>query len=357
MQVLIVWDRMGDYHRSRVNAYRKIYPKDILYTADLGTADKLYKWKNTEHSNHFVLSEKEAEQNDVLRRFKMFKALVKTHDINKVVLSGYGRREYLLFALWLKQKGIDTYMFAESWYAGKDFIDSLKGRFLKSFVKGVFVSGTNAERHFLTRLKFSGKRLRVGYSVVDNSHFHYVRSLASVKKATSNKPVLLCVARYAEEKNLTLLIAAFEASKLASNWQLQLVGGGPLKDKLQDNILRPDTVKLMSWQGYDDLPLLYQNASCFILPSQFEPWGLVVNEAMAASLPIIISDACGCFPDLLSDNGYGFEAKSKSELILVLNQLHANSDQDIYEMGKRSNKIITEYCPNTWSKSINKLMS
>jgi 1,2-diacylglycerol 3-alpha-glucosyltransferase len=357
MQVLIIWDRMGDYHRSRVNAYREMYPNDILYTADLGTADKLYKWKNTEHCNHFVLSEKEAEQNDVWHRFKNFKALIKIHNINKVVLSGYGRTEYLLFTFWLKQKGLDTYMFAESWYEGNGFIDAIKGLFLKCFVKGVFTSGANAEKHFTTRLKYPKYRISIGYSVVDNAHFHYERSLEAVKQAINNKPTLLCVARYAEEKNLALLIAAFEASKLASKWQLQLVGGGPLKVTLEGSVSNPDVVRLLNWQAYSDLPLLYQNASCFILPSQFEPWGLVVNEAMSASLPIILSESCGCFPDLLLDNGFGFEATNKNELIAVLNQLHDNSAEDLHTMGQKSNKIIRNYSPITWAKSLNKLIS
>ena len=356
MKILIVWDRMGDYHRSRVDTYRAMYVNDLLCTADLSGADNLYKWKNTAHNKHFVLSNKQAGQVDLWQRFKKFKQIVKTHQIDKVVLSGYGSTTYLLFTIWLKLKGKNTYMFAESWYPGKAFVDGMKGLFLKCFVKGVFASGKRAEAHFTKRLNYPKHQIRTGYSVVDNAHFNFERSLSEVTKALDYKPILLCVARYAEEKNLALLIAAFENSELSSKWQLQLVGGGPLKDALQHKIVDPAKVQLLNWQSYEDLPLLYQKASCFILPSKFEPWGLVVNEAMAAALPIILSDECGCLPDLLCDNGYAFTADIVEELVMVLDNLNAKSALELHTMGQKSKKIILKYSPFSWAENLNKLI-
>jgi 1,2-diacylglycerol 3-alpha-glucosyltransferase len=348
---------MGDYHRSRVAAYRALYPEDNLYTADLGTADQLYKWQNTAHTNHVVLSEKEAGQFDLWQRFKRFKTLIKNHSVDKVVLSGYGKIDYLLFTLWLKLKGIETYMFAESWYKGKPILDQLKGLFLRWSVKGIFASGERAANHFAEHLKYPKQQMAIGYSVVDNAHFNFVRSIEAVETALERKPILLCVARYAEEKNLELLITAFEASDLSSKWQMQLVGGGPLKVILQEKITNPDKVQLHNWQAYKDLPLLYQKASAFILPSQFEPWGLVVNEAMAAGLPIVLSEACGCLPDLLSDNGYAFNATDKNELISVLNKLQAQSAEALHGMGLSSAKCIAQFTPQIWASTLKSLLT
>jgi glycosyltransferase involved in cell wall biosynthesis len=348
---------MGDYHRSRVDAYRALYEEDILYTADLGTADNLYKWHNTAHANHFVLSHKQADHSDLWQRFKKFKEIIETHKFDKVVLSGYGNSTYLLFTIWLKFQAKDTYMFAESWYPGKAIIDAAKGRFLNYFVKGLFVSGKRAEVHFTERLNYPQTKISSGYSVVDNAHFYYDRTATDVIKALSNKPILLCVARYSEEKNLALLIEAFEASKLSSKWMLQVVGGGPLKDTLQQRISNSDKVQLLNWQSYKDLPLLYQKASVFILPSKFEPWGLVVNEAMAASLPVILSDACGCLPDLMRNNGYTFKATNRNELVAILNKLFDNVAEELFIMGQNSNKIISSYSPKEWALSLHKLMN
>ncbi|OZV69231.1 hypothetical protein CA834_07180 [Winogradskyella aurantia] len=347
---------MGDYHRSRVEAYRAMNLEDSLYTADLGSGDKLYKWQNTAHNSHFVLSDKAADQWDIWRRFQRFKQIVAANEIDKVVLSGYGKPVYLWFTLWLKLKGIRTYMFAESWYPSNALVDAIKGWFLRHFVKGIFVSGQRAEHHFVRRLGFPKDQVTTGYSVVDNAHFQFERSLEDITKAMANTPLLLCVARYAEEKNLALLIEAFEASELASKWHLQIVGGGPLKETLKDKITNPDKVQLLNWQAYNDLPLLYQNATCFILPSRFEPWGLVVNEAMAAALPVILSDACGCLPDLLYDNGYSFKAESKKELIGVLNQLQSCNTAELYKMGLSSAKRISKFTPQHWAISLNKLL-
>ncbi len=356
MTILIVWDRMGDYHRSRVEAYRSLYRRDILYTADIGAGDQLYHWDNTAHSQHVVLSQKKADDSDVWQRFKRFKQLVNDQKMDKVVLSGYGRREYLLFSIWLKLKGIDCYMFAESWYAGNAVIDRVKGWYLNAFVKGIFVSGIRAKAHFHERLAYPEKQLQIGYSVVDNAHFKFERSEDHVARALGHKPMLLCVARYAEEKNLEVLIKAFEASKLSDTWGLTLVGGGPLESALKRTIRKPEQVQLLSWQAYEALPSLYQNASCFVLPSRFEPWGLVVNEAMAASLPIIISDACGCAPDLLDANGYVFKADEQQDLVEVLNDLSTKTASDLYSMGLKSFSCISNFSPHSWSESLNKLI-
>src|SRR5262249_3114989 len=59
-----------------------------------------------------------------------------------------------------------------------------------------------------------------------------------------------------------------------------------------------------------ELPALYAASDVFVLPSQNEPWGLAVNEAMCASLPVVVSREVGCVADLVRDgvNGYTLEA-------------------------------------------------
>ncbi|MCC8358448.1 glycosyltransferase family 4 protein [Salinimicrobium sediminilitoris] len=356
MKILVVWDRMGDYHRIRTETYKKQFGTDKLFTADLGSSDNLYHWKNTEGEGHYSLSKLPAGKRDIKRRFAQFKQIIKEHKIQKVVLSGYGKPEYLLFTLWLKTKRIDCYYFAESWYPGSYIMDRVKNKFLQKFVRGIFASGERAKEHFSKRLNFPVNLIRTGYSVVDNNHFLYTRNISEVEEALAKKPVLLCVARHSPEKNLLILIRSFQNSDLYPNWKLRIVGGGPLTEDLKKEVQDPSKVELMHWQSYHDLPKLYKEASCFILPSSFEPWGLVVNEAMAASLPVILSKQCGCVPDLLDGNGFVFDALDTKMLIGTLNKLNSTSAEELHGMGKRSFHIIKNYIPTTWAQNLNTLL-
>jgi glycosyltransferase involved in cell wall biosynthesis len=139
---------------------------------------------------------------------------------------------------------------------------------------------------------------------------------------------------------------------LAHTWQLRIVGGGPLKESLSQQIGDSD-VLLDDWLPYGALPDMYAAATCFILPSSFEPWGLVVNEAMAAGLPIILSDAVGALPDLLTtENGWSFNHNSVADCVRCLNQLAATSPDQLSQMGKRSKSIINSFDCFSWASTL-----
>jgi 1,2-diacylglycerol 3-alpha-glucosyltransferase len=347
--ILFIWDRMGDYHLARIRACRKQI-NGTVYSADLGSADSLYKWDNVEAGNHFVLSQKPVQQKDFFHRFKMYQLILKEKHITHVAM-GYGRIEYIIFLLYARLAGIKTIVFCESWYTRGTIKDFFKSLLLKSIGNMYFVSGLRAYEHFVNRYHINPGLVYQGYSVVDNHHF--------VAKEKTAKNYLLCVARYSEEKNLDFLIRCFVMSRLSEKYQLLIIGDGPLKEKLLNTIisLNTDRVVLSGWKSYAELPEIYAGAIACILPSIFEPWGLVINEAMASGLPILISNDCGCKPDLLDEgvNGWSFNATSKSELIAVLNHLHSLDFHDIQIMGDISQNKISIYTPVSWVEKINSI--
>lgn len=348
-KILLLWDRMGDYHRARWKALQQQIGTENCYAADLGAGDGLYHWENTgDHAHYFRLSELPVDQvksNEALQRFKQ---IIKEHQITHVCIPGYGRTVYINMLLWCRFNGIRVLMFAESWYPGNGLIDRLKGMLVRFTTDICLVSGKRAAEHFIGRLKYPSSRIVEGYSVVDNQHFASAMTTSKVAP-----PQLLCVARFAPEKNLQILIEAFQASRLTNTWQLRLVGGGPLKQELEKSIHTPN-IKLDNWLSYDQLPTMYAEASFFILPSRFEPWGLVVNEAMAAGLPVILSDAVGALPDLLNEgiNGWQFQALDKESLIEVLNRLANEPLESLEQKGKKSGEIIHCFSPDTWANSV-----
>lgn len=343
--ILLIWLRMGDYHRARWAKLKSLMSdKGSVYAADFGSGDDLYKWDNTSNNpDYFCLSEKGVDQKDLKNRFKSFRKILKEKQINTVCIPGYGRLDFIVYMIYAKFTGRKVILFAESWYSNSK-LDLLKGTFVKLFCDMVFVSGLKSKSYFSEKQGVSSDKIVTGYSVVDNAHF----SSSDVPK---NRYELLCVARFSPEKNLEALIKAFKQSKLSKRWSLRLVGDGPQKDEVKAMTKHDDNIIIESWKTYDELPELYNAASAFILPSTFEPWGLVVNEAMAAGLPIIVSDNCGCEPDLLKEGKNGFLIESNN-IVRALDRLSECDENTIAEMGSKSREIIKNFSLTTWSQKI-----
>jgi glycosyltransferase involved in cell wall biosynthesis len=343
--VLLVWDRIGDYHAARFRALEKISGSHVLI-ADLGRKDNLYGWENPlqNHKGYISLSEKPVEQPDFLNRIRAFTCLLRSRNIRVVGLAGYGRPEYLAFLLICKVLNIKVILFAESWYGNKKVPNFLKGKFLAHTCHGFLVSGLKAKEHFEKKLGLNPEKIRTGYSVVDNDHF-------AEQANPGGNTMLLCVARFSPEKNLLRSIRAFKKSELAAEWTLKLVGGGPQKQELEQEIGDFPGIVLSNWLPYSDLPSLFRQAGFFILPSIFEPWGLVINEAMAAGLPIAVSREVGAGPDLAGEcNGFLFEASDEDSIRNCLNQIGQLSPDQRNEMGDKSKSLISEFTPPIWAE-------
>ena len=349
--VLLIWARIGDYHAARFLASEKILLPNSLYISDLGTSDGVYKWKNplSDHPNYHPLSQKPVEEPDVRARFLQFRKLANSLNIKVVGLAGYGRPEYNLILIWCRWKGIRVVLFAESWYGDNRLFNFLKGRYLARMCSALLVSGKKAKHHFQQKLGLGKTPIRIGYSVVDNKHF----VKAHMQKSQN---ILLCVARFSPEKNLVELTKAFRSANIKEEWSLVLVGGGPLKTELEKEAALDPRVVVSDWLPYEELPNLYSNASFFILPSIFEPWGLVVNEAMSAGLPVAVSIQCGCEPDLVNSfNGFSFDANNPESIRNTIEKITETSAGQRENMGRASQDLISIFSPKSWAANFKEL--
>jgi len=98
------------------------------------------------------------------------------------------------------------------------------------------------------------------------------------------------------------------------------------------------------FKQYDELPAWYGLAGAFVHASTTEQWGLVVNEAMASGLPVLVSERCGCAPDLVKDgvNGFIFDPYDVERLARLMYRL-AHGDVDRDAMGRASQEIIADW--------------
>lgn len=125
----------------------------------------------------------------------------------------------------------------------------------------------------------------------------------------TEKKVFLFVGRLEQVKNIPVLLRAFEAYKKEhSDAALMIVGDGEEAAALKQMAAQTGTADVF-FAGYVCFPELaayYRVADVFVLPSDYEPWGLVVNEAQALDLPVVVSSHVGCRVDLVIEGETGF---------------------------------------------------
>lgn len=347
-KVLLIWDRLGDYHRARVKALEDLGAD--VYTADLGAADQLYQWNNSEGDKHTVLSVFPVEKKDTVNRVRNAKAYIDKIQPD-ILACPYGRTEYHSILWYARRKKIKTVIFCESWYTGGKIKDTLKSVFLKQLGDYIFVSGKRAYKHVVNNLKFPTNRVVEGYSVVDNKHFESSIALQDRPKT------LLCIARFSEEKNLLRLIEAFQISKINQTWNLKIIGAGPMQGILEQAVMNSSSIELKSWCSYAELPGEYAQAKAFVLPSSFEPWGLVVNEAIASGIPVLLSSEVGALNDVYSSSmdKLVFVPFSTDAIRYSLDVLADMEDKHLQQVWNSQQKVLTTHNPEVWAQTLLKL--
>jgi glycosyltransferase involved in cell wall biosynthesis len=140
-------------------------------------------------------------------------------------------------------------------------------------------------------------------------------------------------------------------------WHLVLAGDGPLRSAIEariDELQVRDFVHLAGAQGYAELPVYYGLARAFVHASTTEQWGLVVNEAMASGLPVLVSNRCGCAPDLVQEgvNGFTFDPYDVEELADAMLRIWRMEDRELNRLAAASQRIIAEWGPERFASGL-----
>jgi glycosyltransferase involved in cell wall biosynthesis len=152
-----------------------------------------------------------------------------------------------------------------------------------------------------------------GYNTIDNQLFK-----VKGEKIFDNNTII-CVARFVDVKNFENLLRAWQiVEKQNDTYKLSLIGSGPLHDKLIHLVaeLQLQRVEFLGIILNAEIPAYLFQADAFVLASFAESWGLVVNEAMAAGLPVLLSKKINAAVPLLreGENGFGFDPHNVDEI-------------------------------------------
>jgi glycosyltransferase involved in cell wall biosynthesis len=164
--------------------------------------------------------------------------------------------------------------------------------------------------------------------------------------------------RLVPKKNVAGLLKAYShyRKQYSDNpWPLVIAGDGPLRSELvhlAENLGIDELIHFVGYKSANDLGPIYGLASVFILASAFsEQWGLVVNEAMAARKPVLVSRICGCASDLVIDGitGFTFNPDNVEEIATLLLKM-SRGDYDLQKMGHEAQKKIEQYSPELFAQ-------
>lgn len=227
----------------------------------------------------------------------------------------------------------------------------------RSVLKCVSSAVVGGRRHaeYLARLGMSNESVFLGYDSVDNNHFQTKADLARANEVTVRRRLSLpplyfmTCGRFEDKKNIRSVISAYRkyVDRVGPNsWPLVLVGDGALRNDLEQYVLKLKLDELVIFAGsvsYDMLPQYYAFAGVFLHMSTTEQWGLVVNEAMASGVPVIVSSVCGCVPELVTPkNGFVLAPDDVCGLASRMTEISADGTMRC-EMGASSREIIREW--------------
>ena len=192
------------------------------------------------------------------------------------------------------------------------------------------------------------------------------------KKALNRMREEIYPRRYGSWDNKINLTDYSDLKKIKKNFDLIIIGTPPkthikiynyCREKLSYKKILIELVNALELKGkviflgyitYDQIPKYYALSRCFILPSTTEQWGLVVNEALASGVPVIVSEKCGSAPELVSNNnvGYTFDPIDKIDL---LDKMIKMTDNDLrLTFSKNTFKIISDYGSTHFGENLKK---
>jgi glycosyltransferase involved in cell wall biosynthesis len=297
--------------------------------------------------------------------FRKMWALIKDvvqHRADVTVIPGYERPEFwaMLIACMIlgRKRGVfcDSTVYDRSRIGMKEFAK----RFFFSRCDVFFCYGVRSKEYLLSYgVNFKRIRFRVQAAALPHDYdkqlvmqYYQVR-----RERVTGDSSFLYIGRLSVEKGLYDVIDAIRL--LRERWgnaTLKLVGAGPIREALEARVNElglDDAIEFLGTREIKEIEPLLLQATALVLPSHSEPWGLVVNEALSYGCPVVVSNVCGCVPELVIDGstGYAFDMGDAQAMAAAMSKV-VDEMTDRAAVAQNCLEVIERYSPENAASEI-----
>jgi glycosyltransferase involved in cell wall biosynthesis len=283
---------------------------------------------------------------------------LKAQQVRAVVIGGYNDPGRLRVIRWCHQHDVPCFLQADSNVLDDTQTAGIRARIKKAVVSRVvrwcdalLVCGRLGKEYFF---KYGARDEQIFYHPYEPD-YSLIRALPAdaVERARArfgirpDRRLMIYSGRLVPVKRVDLLIDAFAAiADRRPEWDLLIIGDGPLRAELQSRL--PERLRSRAtWTGFMDdqttVSALYRAGDVLVLPSEYEPWALVINEAAAAGLAIVASNIVGAAAELVRDgvNGHIFASRNLDQLTECL--LDVTDASRIDSMKSASARVLEDW--------------
>ena len=255
---------------------------------------------------------------------------------------------YLRAIRTLRKQGVPVVTaFDDIWFKTfRQRVASILFPFIKPFFfSHAWVAGPY-QYEFAKRLGFKNNEIIFNCLCADTVLFNLVYSESILNKKANYPHKFLYIGRFEKVKGVDILVQAWRKIKArneSKDWELTLVGNGAL----YESITAFSEINIINFLQPDELAIEIKKYGCFILPSRFEPWALVLHEFAAAGFPIICSDVCGAVPVFVTKNYNGYTCKPndvddlEKQMLKIINA----SDIELFSIANKSHDMGQKITP------------
>lgn len=315
-KVLFVWDQFGPYHMDRCEAVgAALTGRAQVVGVEIAQASSAYAWGVTGDGGHFIKRTLFTGLcAEAVSKAAVARALIREVSrpgVAAVFVAGYERPSHFAAASVARALKRRVVLMIDSRYGDKPrraVLEAVKRVSVAPYTGGMAAGESSAD--YLRHLGLTRRTITHGYDTV---------SVARVRTAAPGTPPptweqrpFLVVARFIWEKNLAALVEAYAAYRRLepkSPRRLVLCGAGPLENEIRAAVAAAGLESWVDFTGFLDesgVAKLMSRSLALVLPSVSETWGLVVNEALAFALPVLVSSRIGAIDLLAEDGGNGF---------------------------------------------------